>query len=57
MSMVQHPEHMVAPQSARPPEDFVARLDHLGILRFDGDDAQVFLQGQLSCDVAEVTRR
>ena len=57
MSKIQHPEHMVAPQSRRSPGDFAARLDHLGILRFDGDDAQVFLQGQLTCDVAQVAPR
>ncbi len=30
-------------------------LSHLGVLGFSGDDAQVFLQGQLTCDVREVT--
>ncbi|MGB5080870.1 MAG: folate-binding protein YgfZ [Burkholderiales bacterium] len=29
----------------------VAPLDHLGVLRFSGEDAREFLQGQLSCDV------
>jgi len=32
--------------------DFIAKLDHLGTLRFGGEDAEAFLQGQLSCDVA-----
>ncbi|NBR29661.1 MAG: folate-binding protein, partial [Betaproteobacteria bacterium] len=27
-------------------------LTHFGLLRFSGPDAQTFLQGQLSCDVA-----
>jgi len=57
MSMIQHAEHGVTPQSGRPPEDFVAKLDHLGTLRFDGEDAEVFLQGQLSCDVAGLSLR
>ena len=39
------------------PEDFVAVLDHLGVLRFSGEDAATFLQGQLSCDVAGVSPR
>ena len=30
-------------------------LSHYGLLRFSGDDAQTFLQNQLSCDVREVT--
>jgi len=57
MSMIQHAVHQVMPQSGRPPEDFVARLDHLGTLSFGGEDAEVFLQGQLSCDIAEVRLR
>ena len=32
----------------------LALLGHLGILQFSGEDAEVFLQGQLSCDVAAV---
>jgi len=32
----------------------LAPLDHLGVLRFSGEDANAFLQGQLSCDVAGV---
>jgi len=32
----------------------LATLDHLGVLRFSGADAKVFLQGQLSCDVANL---
>lgn len=32
----------------------LAPLDHLGVLRFSGEDAKDFLQGQLSCDVANV---
>ena len=27
-------------------------LSHFGLLHFSGPDAQTFLQGQLSCDVA-----
>ena len=33
-------------------ETFVAALPHFGLLQFSGADAQSFLQGQLSCDVA-----
>jgi folate-binding protein YgfZ len=32
----------------------VADLSHLGAIRFSGEDAQSFLQGQLSCDVAQL---
>lgn len=35
-------------------QNFVAILSHLGILRFNGPDAEAFLQGQLSCDVAQI---
>jgi folate-binding protein YgfZ len=31
-----------------------AMLDHLGVLQFSGEDAEAFLQGQLSCDVRNV---
>lgn len=30
------------------------RLDHMGLLHFTGTDAQAFLHGQLSCDVANL---
>ena len=52
MSSLQHAEDRVTRHAARVADDFVARLDHLGILRFGGDDAEAFLQGQLSSDVA-----
>ena len=32
-------------------------LSHMGVIGFAGDDAQVFLQGQLTCDVREATAR
>ena len=35
----------------------LAPLGHLGVLRFSGEDAESFLQGQLSCDVAAVGLR
>jgi tRNA-modifying protein YgfZ len=35
----------------------LALLGHLGVLQFSGEDAEVFLQGQLSCDVAGVSSR
>ncbi len=35
----------------------LALLDHLGVLQFSGEDAERFLQGQLSCDVAGVGLR
>src|SRR5215472_6950452 len=54
MSSLQHAEDRVTPRAGRAAENFVARLDHLGILRFGGDDAESFLQGQLTCDVAAV---
>jgi len=35
----------------------LALLGHLGLLQFSGEDAEAFLQGQLSCDVAEIGLR
>ncbi|MFN9155391.1 MAG: hypothetical protein ACK5WE_17770, partial [bacterium] len=32
-------------------------LSHLGVIGFAGSDAQVFLQGQLTCDVREASTR
>jgi len=54
MSTLQQAENRVTPQAGRSAENFIATLDHLGSLRFSGQDAEVFLQGQLSCDVSEV---
>lgn len=34
--------------------DLLASLDHLGVLQFSGEDAESFLQGQLSCDVGSI---
>jgi len=34
-----------------------AVLGHLGVLQFSGEDAEAFLQGQLSCDVQKVGLR
>lgn len=60
MSSLQHAE----PRTATPagtlaghPADFVALLDHLGILRVSGPDAGAFLHGQVSCDVASLDAR
>src|SRR6267142_173269 len=60
MSSLQHAEPRSASDgrpSAGPPHDFLAILDHLGVLQFGGDDAVAFLQGQLSCDVAGLNSR
>lgn len=38
-------------------ESVLALLGHLGVLQFSGEDAETFLQGQLSCDVASVSSR
>jgi folate-binding protein YgfZ len=35
----------------------VASLDHLAVLQFGGEDAEAFLQGQLTCDVKKVGPR
>lgn len=32
----------------------LADLSHFGLIHFSGEDAQVFLQGQLSCDVRKI---
>jgi len=60
MSSLQHAEPRSTSDgrpSASPPRDFLAVLDHLGVLQFGGDDAAAFLQGQLSCDVAGLNSR
>ena len=57
MSSLQHVEHRVTSSAAGSHGDFLATLDHLGVLRFSGEDAEPFLQGQLSCDVAQVSLR
>lgn len=44
-------ERMAASASA-----VLCDLSHLGVIGFTGDDAQVFLQGQLTCDVREATQ-
>jgi hypothetical protein len=54
MVPLQHAPDRVAPQAGRQQDNLVARLDHLGTLRFSGVDAETFLQGQLTCDVAEI---
>ena len=56
MSPLQHATTSDAALAAGSP-DFVAMLDHLGSLRFSGDDAATFLQGQLSCDLTQVSVR
>jgi len=56
MSSLQHAEDRVTQRAGPAAENFVAKLDHLGVLHFGGDDAEAFLQGQLSCDVAAVLR-
>ena len=32
-------------------------LSHYGLIRFSGEDAQTFLQSQLSCDIREINQR
>jgi folate-binding protein YgfZ len=56
MTSLQHAERS-AKFDTHLPGDFVAILDHLGVLHFSGEDAEAFLQGQLSCDVAQVSLR
>src|SRR5216683_7357467 len=58
------PLHHTEPEGTSDPDLAVARsgsifalLDHLGVLQFGGEDAETFLQGQLSCDVAGVDLR
>ena len=35
----------------------IASLDHLAVLQFGGEDAEAFLQGQLTCDVGRIGPR
>src|SRR5438876_9830818 len=58
------PLHHPEPEGASDPDLAAARsgsvfalLGHLGILQFSGEGAEIFLQGQLSCDVASVGLR
>src|SRR5437773_10624436 len=58
------PLHHTEPEGTSDPDLAVARsgsvlalLGHLGVLQFTGEDAEAFLQGQLSCDVAAVGLR
>src|SRR3979411_883147 len=58
------PLHHTEPAGQADPDLVAARsgsvlapLGHLGVLRFSGEDAESFLQGQLSCDVAAVGLR
>src|SRR5262245_4411829 len=53
MSTLQQAESGAASRT----RDFVAVLDHLGVLEVSGEDAAVFLQGQLSCDVEALRSR
>ena len=58
------PLHHTDPEGISDPDLAAARsgsvfalLGHLGVLQFSGEDAESFLQGQLSCDVANVGLR
>src|SRR5258708_21809057 len=58
------PLHHTEPEGTTDPDLAAARagcvfdlLGHLGVLQFSGEDAETFLQGQLSCDVANVDLR
>src|SRR5258708_10079469 len=58
------PLHHTEPEGTSDPDLAAARsgsvfalLGHLGVLQFSGEDAETFLQGQLSCDVASVGLR
>jgi folate-binding protein YgfZ len=55
MSSLQHTEHRAAPHAGLGQDGFAAKLDHLGLLQFSGQDAESFLQGQLSCDVSQAS--
>ena len=57
MSSLRDAEHRVTSDATGSRADFLAVLDHLGVLQFSGEDAEAFLQGQLSCDVARVSPR
>src|SRR4029077_7727587 len=49
MSALPHAQPSASRANRNP--DFVALLDHLGVLQVSGEDAASFLQGQLSVDV------
>src|SRR5260370_14502562 len=58
------PLHHTEPEGTSDPDLAAARsgsvlamLGHLGVLQFSGEDAETFLHGQLSCDVAAVGLR
>lgn len=55
MSALQHAQPSATLANRNP--DFVALLDHLGVLQVSGEDAASFLQGQLSVDVQALRPR
>src|SRR5215467_3111063 len=55
MSALQQAQPSAGRDSRNP--DFVAVLDHLGVLQVSGEDAVAFLQGQLSVDVEALSQR
>ena len=55
MSALSHAQPSATLASRSP--DFVALLDHLGVLQVSGEDAASFLQGQLSVDVESLRPR
>jgi len=55
MSALHQAQPSAAHESRNP--DFVAVLDHLGVLQVSGEDAVAFLQGQLSVDVEALSAR
>jgi folate-binding protein YgfZ len=54
---LQHTEAADADLASARSGSVLAVLGHLGVLQFTGEDAEVFLQGQLSCDVAAIGLR
>ena len=50
-----HFGNMAAELSATRTDTIMTDLSHFGLIRFSGEDAQPFLQGQLSCDVREIS--
>ena len=52
---VQHFGNPAAELRAAQGGNIVADLSHFGLIAFNGEDSQTFLQGQVTCDVRQVT--
>src|SRR5665648_738361 len=43
--------------TSTPSNTIIVDLSHFGLIRFSGEDAQAFLQGQLTCDIKNIDHK